>query len=137
MSIGFRLEIIDPSGKVNRYMSERLYGVPNAFYDLIVFASSTLLFLFGVGLGTGVIQDRLAQGRGASGVDLALLITGLFFFSYEYGRIAEAWSAILIQAPMKLLRERTRFFQSADFLAPMNDVEKSLNITITASGRLT
>lgn len=114
-------------------MGDKLGGVPNAFYDLIVFASSTVLFAAGIFYGCGLYQGTWYQGLGTANV--FLIFAALIFLGYEYGRIAEAWSAVVVQAPLGFLAKHTCFLGSEDFLAKLNNVEESLNLDSSQASR--
>ncbi len=115
-------------------MDNKLSGIiPNAFYDLIVFASSTVLFAGGMFFGLGQHHAEWYKQLGTGNV--VLIFAGLLFLSYEYGRIAEAWSAALVQRPLKFLRDHTRLMKNEDFLAPLDKVEGALGLDATKSLR--
>ena len=108
-------------------MDNRLSSIPNAFYDLIVFASSTFTFAIGVFFGVGLYQGDWYKSLGTANV--FLIFAALIFLSYEYGRIAEAWSADLVQNPLKFIRNKTRFLNNPDFLADLSDIEEALGLS--------
>lgn len=114
-------------------MDEKLSSIPNAFYDLIVFASSTVLFVFGLFVGLGLFYSDWFKSFGTANV--LLTFTALLFLSYEYGRIAEAWSAVLVQTPLSFLSKYLPFLKSKDFLADLEDVEKSLKLDLLPASR--
>ena len=71
-------------------MEARLDFLPNAFYDLIVFTSSTVTFWLAVTVGLGWLNwEKVAE---ASAFDVVLIGVAIVVVGYEYGRIAEAWS---------------------------------------------
>lgn len=117
-------------------MVDRLGTIPNAFYDLIVFVTPSVVFAFGllIGLdGVGWTHSLKLSELGAVNL-IGLLIAGLVA-SYEFGRIAEAWSAVLVQRPLSFLVKHTRLFQSPDFLSKYIDVYATLGISGTSDGR--
>jgi len=107
-------------------MTEQLEFLPNAFYDLIVFGSSTVLFALGVSVGFGWWNwARITQVRTLD----AVLVTGaVIFFGYEYGRVAEAWSALLVQGPLRYIGRHTRWFASPDFCNDLREAESALGL---------
>lgn len=98
-------------------MLERLDFVPNAFYDFIVFIGATLIFLSGLFVGLGLPHEAWMQQANPETLDVLLVILATIFLSYEYGRIAEAWSAVFVQKPLQFLGRRSRVFCHPDFLA--------------------
>jgi hypothetical protein len=112
---------------------ESKLSIPNVFYDLIVFASSTVLFAAGLFFGLGQHHNQWYRSLGTANIILILAI--LLFLSYEYGRIAEAWSANLVQTPLQLIRDHTRFLKNKDFLAPLSNVESVLGINVSSKLR--
>jgi hypothetical protein len=101
----------------------QLSAIPNAFYDLIVFVTPTLLL--GVGIVIGVKgtswtrQLDLGDVKAIEAITTALLVVLL---SYEYGRIAEAWSAVFVQRPLIWLNRKLPFMKSDDFCRLHEDV---------------
>lgn len=115
-------------------MEEKLgSSIPNVFYDLIVFASSTALFLVGILLGVGLFEGDWYEGLGAA--NILLIFAALLFLSYEYGRIAEAWSAVIVQSPLAFLSKYLPFLGSPDFLAELDNVEESLKLESLPASR--
>lgn len=114
-------------------MNDKLSSIPNVFYDLIVFASSTGLFLVGLLLGLGSFTGDWYESLGAANV--LLIFVALLFLSYEYGRIAEAWSAVLVQSPLAFLSKYLPFLKSPDFLANLENVEESLKLESLPASR--
>lgn len=114
-------------------MGKEISNVPNAFYDLIVFSSSSILFLTLFSWGIGWIDSSFI-----SQVDIKnsiVILLGLFFFSYEYGRIAEAWSSTIVQKPLFWLQNNTRFLCNTDYLHNLDDVEEILGIECVSGSR--
>jgi hypothetical protein len=109
-------------------MGKEISNVPNAFYDLIVFSSSSILFLFGVAWGVDSINGSLIDNLDAK--YSIIIFVGIFFFSYEYGRIVEAWSSTIVQTPISWIKKHTSFFPSNDYLHELNEVESCLDIEI-------
>ncbi|HEX4433613.1 MAG TPA: hypothetical protein VH012_02210 [Acidimicrobiales bacterium] len=98
-------------------MSEsRLSAIPNAFYDLIVFVTPTLVLGAGIAIGVNgtawVGEIDLGELKAIEAIATAFIVVLL---SYEYGRIAEAWSAVLVQRPLIWLNGKIPFMRSADF----------------------
>ena len=85
---------------------ERLTFIPNVFYDIIVFVTPALVLAAGIGVGLG-FEDTVAWlgELEFAGSTTVLVLIGGVFVGYEYGRIAEAWSAILVQRPLIWLHE--------------------------------
>lgn len=114
-------------------MDDKFEFVPNAFYDLIVFTSSTVTFGVGWGVGLGVLTgDRISEARA---FDVVLIIAGVLIFGYEYGRIAEAWSSVFVQSPLRFLGKHTRFFRSADFCSEHPSLEADLKLSALSAAR--
>lgn len=114
-------------------MNKSMSIVPNAFYDLIVFLSSSILFVFSVAWGLGYIDSNTFKEFDAKYT--LIVAIGLFFFSYEYGRIAEAWSASIVQAPLRFIHNRTRFLNSNDFLLNLDHAEELLGLKLENENR--
>lgn len=114
-------------------MNEKFPYFPNAFYDLIVFASSTFLMAMGVFFGCGLYLSDLFKDLGT--INVLLLFVGLVFVGYEYGRIAEALSAVLVQAPLRFLHQRGILLKREEFLAPLEDVEDAVGVTVPKGAR--
>ena len=117
-------------------MEDRIESaVPNAFYDLIVFVSPALLFAVGLAIGfAGWPPFAMASTKQASigAVDAALLVLGLLFGGYEYGRLAEALSAPVVQWPLK--KARRILGLSTDFSASMEAESETLGLPGTFKG---
>src|SRR5258708_5312023 len=114
-------------------MAERSDFLPNAFYDLIVFGSSTILFAIGFTIGFGWWDlSRVSQLKT---FDVVLLFAALMFFGYEYGRLAEAWSSLIVQAPLKFLNRHMGRWGNADFCNDLSNAEIALNLCDVAGGR--
>lgn len=107
--------------------------LPNAFYDLIVFASSTILAALGFLIGLGFVDGDWLKDL--STLNAVLIAIGILFLGYEYGRMAEAWSSVIVQTPLKELHHRRILLRDPDFLAPLPEVEPTLNLPDTRDGR--
>lgn len=96
---------------------ERLTFIPNVFYDIIVFVTPCLVLATGVLIGIGdANREALTAGVELSIGDSLLVTLGVLFAGYEYGRIAEAWSSIIVQRPLVWLsKSRIPLFNNADF----------------------
>jgi len=115
-------------------MDERVSSIPNAFYDLIVFVTPSILLVTGVSIGvSGVdwIGDLEAPGNLNTLVPVALLAV---FGSYEYGRIAETWSAHVVQKPLGRLA-KLGILRNTDFLALHPYAYEQLGLPDAADGR--
>lgn len=114
---------------------ERIGTIPNAFYDLIVFTTPTVLLALGlvVGLsGVDAVQDADPNLSALGVVGLAL---GILLAGYEYGRAAEAWSADVVQRPIRWLARRDWLFKNADFCGPLSREVEALGLQSIAGGR--
>ena len=115
---------------------ERFKALPNAFYDLIVFVIPTLLLALGGTIGFRGIEIfsliDLSKLKTLSSI-LALMVA--LVVSYEYGRIAETWSAILVQNPLKFIAKHTPFLSSPDFLSGHPHALNILKLSPTYDGR--
>jgi hypothetical protein len=94
---------------------DRLGGIPNVFYDLIVFATPAVLLVAGLTVGLSGVDSLTEADWSVSTSTFFLILGAIVFLGYEYGRAAEAWSAYLVQRPLLAIRKRTRLFSSADF----------------------
>lgn len=113
----------------------RLAAVPNAFYDLIVFITPSAILLVGGVLGLKGISWVEASGIGGiSGSSLILLILVGLVAAYELGRMAEAWSAALIQRPLAAIAKRAG--ADPDFLRRHPDVYAALGLQPSSDGRV-
>ena len=117
-------------------MSDRLSAIPNSFYDLIVFVTPSVILAFGILIGLdGFAWTRSVRISEIGAINLVgILIAGLIA-SYEFGRIAEAWSAIVVQKPLAFLTKHTRLFQNPDFLASHADIHQYLGLASSADAR--
>ncbi len=113
-----------------------LRSIPNIFYDFIVFVTPTLLFAIGCVIGVFGIET-IATFTFPS-LDLSnliwIVIVGLLL-SYEFGRIAETWSSMVVQTPLKVIRRLIPLFRNPDFLAPYPNVFAELGLKPTSSTR--
>lgn len=113
--------------------NERSEFLPNAFYDLIVFASSTVTAGATFAIGMGWLNWQSVSD--ASTFDVVLLGIGIAIVGYEYGRIAETWSSVIVQAPLRFLNRRGIGFTSADFLYEDPNVDEMLGLPRNSSGK--
>jgi hypothetical protein len=114
-------------------MESKLDFLPNAFYDLIVFTSSTVTF--GVVIAIGVGWTNLAQIQHVGIVDATLLGIIILIVGYEYGRIAEAWSALVVQSPLRFLSKHKIGFGDPMFLAEPTGVDAAFDLPTFAESR--
>ncbi len=114
----------------------RLSAIPNAFYDLIVFVTPTLLFGIGIAIGINGTDwvSKLDFGD-VKAIEAIATATLAVLLSYEYGRIAEAWSAVLVQRPLIWLNKKVPFMKSADFCRLPEDVYTYFNLPGAPSDR--
>lgn len=116
--------------------SGRLSGFPNVFYDLIVFVTPSLTAALGVAFGatgTGWLHHlHLADVAVLNAIGFAVVA---LFLSYEYGRVAEAWSALLVQRPLKYLNRHVRWLRNEDFCCDHVDLYDYLSLRKPADGR--
>ena len=82
--------------------------LPNAFYDMIVFAVPTVQFAVGICIGwPGFNIGWISYIKNASpSFTLVIIMMGIAA-SYEYGRLAEALSAYLVQGPLEIIVQKT------------------------------
>jgi len=113
--------------------NDKLQFFPNAFYDLIVFGSSTVIFAVGVALGIGFVDSATLKNIGS--VDVILIFSGLLFLGYEYGRIAEAWSSALVQGPLSAIHKMVGERGNQDFLSDISEVEEALSLPAVKGAR--
>jgi len=98
-------------------MLEKVDFFPNAFYDFIVFIGSTVVFFGGLFVGFGGLNRMGNLELQLQGIDVLLIFGMLILIGYEYGRIAEAWSAVIVQKPLQFISSHTPFLKSKDFLS--------------------
>jgi hypothetical protein len=107
-------------------MKEGIGYLPNAFYDLIVFSTSSVLLISSLIIGFNISEEPWFVKF--LDYNWIVIIIILFFFTYEYGRIAEAWSAIVVQKPLKFLNRKKILLKSNDFLCEELQPEKFLKL---------
>lgn len=106
-------------------MFDKINALPNAFYDLIVFSVSTVIFAIGLFIGLGIYNTYWY--RELETINYIFILIGIIFGGYEYGRIAEAWSAIIVQRPLKFLHSHNILLKNKDFLVEIKGVEEYFN----------
>lgn len=115
--------------------ASQLSAIPNVFYDLIVFLTPTATLVAGIVVGVGGIEqipilDRLE----VTALNAIALLGLLIVASYEFGRLAEAWSAAVVQTPLRWIARETgrlgRFsvFQDENFCANLKPQVSSLGL---------
>jgi hypothetical protein len=102
---------------------EKYNVLPNLFYDFIVFVGSTVVFAVGLYIGVGGLNHAWLRTFDFRTIDVVLVAGMVVLASYEYGRIAEAWSFWLVQKPLAFIAKKTDLLSDPDFLAqlPLND----------------
>jgi len=101
---------------------------PNAFYDFIVFVGSTTVFVVGLFIGVGGLGKTWLRTLDFRAIDALLVVGVVVLASYEYGRIAEAWSAVVVQRPLVFIAKRTSWLQDPDFLANLSISDLQLRL---------
>jgi hypothetical protein len=106
-------------------------GLPNLFYDAIVFLIPTLLFglgfLFGMGWEPKVIAF-VSSGK-LEGWHSVWLMIAVVLASYEYGRVAETFSDTFVGAPLRFLHKRKLLLKHKDFVRDLRDDTITLNLS--------
>ncbi len=110
-----------------------LKNIPNVFYDLLVFVVPTCQLIIGVWLGVYDFDFNIIKSINLP--TSIFLIVLMIVFSYEYGRIAEALSAILVQQPLKFLNKHKIFFSNEDFLKKRENIYDVLGLEKPYDGR--
>lgn len=113
--------------------SESIKYIPNAFYDMMVFIVPTTQF--GVLCYIGCRGFDISWIKDVSGTILIIAVLCIVLFSYEYGRMAEALSAYLVQKPLEFLGKHTRFFKHPDFLKKRDNIYAVLGLNACYDGR--
>lgn len=113
--------------------SDGLKYIPNAFYDMMVFVVPSVQFIVGTMIGFNSFDIRRITNVSAESI-IALTVL-IMVFSYEYGRIAEALSAYVVQSPLKWLNKRGIIFRNQDFLKEREEIYKILGLTDCYDGR--
>jgi hypothetical protein len=96
---------------------------PNIFYDIIVFLTPTITFLFALSIG---LHDRITvlARDPAFSIDIATMILvglALFFASYEFGRVAETYSDVFVARPIRWLHKRGWLFKNPDYNVDLSE----------------
>lgn len=112
-------------------MNSKSLGIPNFFYDLIVFVSPSILLLFGFTIGYSgwsfnMIKTLLPK---FGALDMVLIILALLFIAYEYGRLAEAISHTAVTQIIKLFK-KLKLFKSEDYSVDFTSAVESLDLPI-------
>ncbi len=112
-------------------MSSKSVGIPNYFYDLIVFVSPSILIIIGFALGYfGWFYDKIkALMINIGAIDILVVILVLLFIAYEYGRLAEALSHALVTNSIKLLR-KINIFSSPDYSIDFSSSVEQLELPV-------
>jgi hypothetical protein len=108
----------------------RGYLIPNIFYDVIVFLTPTLTFCLGLAIGFSLyrrIWDSIVKG-GSATLSLLAGILVIFFFGYEFGRLAETFSDVFVAAPLRFLSRKNILFKNCDFQRDLSNQVASLSI---------
>jgi hypothetical protein len=111
-------------------------GLPNLFYDAIVFLIPTLLFGMGILLGMGWEQKVFAfvsSGK-LEGWHSIWLMIAMILASYEYGRVAETFSDILVGAPLRFLHKRRFVLKHKDFMRDLREDTIALKLSTGKAG---
>lgn len=114
--------------------SDSLKYIPNAFYDMMVFIVPTMQFE--VLCYIGWKGFNISWIKDVSGTILIIAILSIVLLSYEYGRMAEALSAYLVQKPLQFLGKHTRFFKHPDFLKERDNIYAVLGLNACYDGRV-
>lgn len=113
--------------------TEGIKYIPNAFYDMMVFIVPTMqICAFGY---IGISSINISKFEDISGTSLVILILALILVSYEYGRMAEALSAYVVQGPLKFIGKHTRFFRNQDFMRDREEIYDVLGLDRCYDGR--
>ena len=112
-------------------MSSKNVGIPNYFYDLIVFVSPSILIIIGFALGYfGWFYDKIkALLLNLGAIDILVVILVLLFIAYEYGRLAEALSHSFVAQSIKLLR-KINIFTSPDYSIDFTNSVELLDLPV-------
>lgn len=113
--------------------SSSLKNIPNVFYDLLVFAVPTCQLMIGIWLGVYDFDFSVIKSLDLPTTIFIIVI--MIVFSYEYGRIAEALSAILVQQPLSFLNKHKIFFNNEDFLRKRENIYDVLGLEKPYDGR--
>ena len=116
--------------------SDGIKYVPNAFYDMMVFIVPTAQLAVGIWIGVSNFNLDWVASLNATTL-IVFFVTGIIA-SYEYGRIAEALSAYLVQNPLRFLVKHTKLFNAeykGDFLKGREEIYKVLKLKDPYDGR--
>jgi hypothetical protein len=109
--------------------------LPNAFYDMIVFAVPTVQFVVGICIGWHDFNICwISHIKNASPSFILVIIMMGIVASYEYGRLAEALSAYLVQGLLEIIVKKTFWSKvvksehKEDFLRERNDIYDVLEL---------
>jgi len=113
--------------------------LPNAFYDMMVFAVPTVQFAIGIWFGCGhpnFIKD-LASSLDTPSIAITsvviIFVVGIVA-SYEYGRLVDALSAYLVQGVLKIIvKDNNKYLSKlfkhrADFCQEIEDIYDVLEL---------
>ncbi len=110
-------------------------AIPNAFYDLMVFVAPAALLVIGISFGAYGLDIASVLSRSWSASDLVAVAGGLLILAYEYGRLAEAWSAYIVQRPIRWIGRHSRVFADPDYLRLLDDEVDHLKLQGLPSDR--
>jgi len=111
-------------------MDSKTVSIPNIFYDLIVFVSPSILLITGLIIGlngfpiTYVIDNKINIGA----INFIFILFFFIFIGYEYGRLIEAISSILVSKPLKFLHKHKIFLNNPDFKIKLYKEYEALNL---------
>lgn len=113
--------------------------LPNIFYDVIVFLTPTLTFSTGLTIGFS-LYDRVWKSVVAEGSATLSVVVGIlliFIIGYEFGRLAETFSDLVVGKPIRFLGRKKILCKNPDFQRDLSKQVLSLGIAETLfSGRI-
>jgi hypothetical protein len=111
-------------------LSTKPGGIPNFFYDVIVFLIPTVLFAIGLVFGMGWeprVMEFVSSGK-LDGWHSAWIITAIVLASYEYGRLAETFSDTLVGRPLRFLHKKGFLLRNKDFAKDLRNETVPLSL---------
>jgi len=101
-------------------------SVPNFFYDLIVFVSPSILLILGILIGVQEWSIEFIKNnfKNISTIDFIVVLSFMFYVSYEYGRLAEALSSPFVSDIVRFLHKKKVLKDSDFYLDLSNEIEK-------------
>jgi hypothetical protein len=111
-------------------------GLPNFFYDIIVFLIPTLLFAIGLVFGMGWEQSILnfVSSNNIEGWRTFWLVLAMLLASYEYGRLAETFSDTFVRRPILFLHGKKVLFKNKDFCRDLSHATDRLKLDSKGTG---